>query len=994
MKDKADRTIASLRPTSALLAAFASLAALAAVALLVAQPFAGDEPDPDDPDPVADLESLGVPIDEHMTPSTNLWREGNLLYGEAVEAGEKRGPFYAYDLTTRSVKYRGNGEIHTGFRDIAVDARGNAYFSVDETGLARYDPRTNEVTVLPVSFTAGFLRASTREAEDGWMYLATARPDGFYRFRPSTGTLEELGDLPGYTTALELDPGERYVYYMPHAHGSAYEEGAPVYRFDVRTRQHEVVASINQEIVRRYRYRIGGTYAFDIDPEGKHLYLSLNAVNLERDPDPRSGFGDPVIVVLEIPPPGSVATPRGGAHGSSRHQTPRFAFTDVSAATGIGKLLEGDYLHTASWGDVDGDGRLDIFAGTFASPRAPGGSAHLLLNRGGRFEDSGQRALALTGRAAGSVFADLDNDGDLDLFVSNNAIPGRSGGAAEPSRLLRNDGGGFTDVTAGSGTGAQASNGRAVGVLDYDGDGLLDLFIVADDLRGSGRTVLLRNEGDLRFTDVTAAAGIPSDIHGLGLAIGDVSGDGWPDIFVAGEVDQKRPNRNFLFVSNGDGTFHRLASDVFDWSPFTHGEEDWVSGAAMADLNRDGRPDLVVGHHFGSSSESGIGTPVRVYMNRRTNDGGDPVFEDITAAAGIPPVVSKQPHVEVQDFDNDGWPDVYASVLVEGADGRVPLVFAHTGAPGDPVFEPIDAIRSLSEPRYYAGGPAADFDSDGRVDVFLSEWRSTLGTPATSVLLRNTSASGNWLQVAVEGDPARGENRMGVGAVVTVRDPRDGRIVGVREISPSNGFSSSQPALAHFGLGSLERVDVTVRMPFGGRTLRREGVAANGRLRISEGDTGATTRVDPGGGGTAHGDGSDPDDPAASGSSAIVHFVPVPLPDYEAKLWSTWGGAIVASNGKFYAAIGDHRAADGNSFLYEFDPATGEIRIVGDVLSVVPHVAGEFGHGKIHSRINEARDGYLYMTSYRGSRRGIRFTETYRGSVILRYPVTSRAGGG
>ena len=65
-----------------------------------------------------------------MTPSTNLWREGNLLYGGAVEGGTSRGPFYVYDLTTRSVKYRGNADIHTGFRNIAVDARGNAYVSV------------------------------------------------------------------------------------------------------------------------------------------------------------------------------------------------------------------------------------------------------------------------------------------------------------------------------------------------------------------------------------------------------------------------------------------------------------------------------------------------------------------------------------------------------------------------------------------------------------------------------------------------------------------------------------------------------------------------------------------------------------------------------------------------------------------------------------------------------------------------------------------------
>jgi hypothetical protein len=964
------------RSATASSAAVVTLAALAA-ALLSGSPHASEDPDPGE-----GLESLGVPLDRHMTPSTNLWREGNLLYGEAVEGETDRGPFYVFDLTTRSVKYSGNADIHTGFRNIAVDARGNAYFSVNTSGLARYDPRTNAVTVLPVAFTGGSLRASTREAASGWMYLATARPDRLYRFRPSTGALEDLGSLPGYTAQIELDPGERYVYYMPYAHGGASREGAPVYRFDVETREHQVIASLNEEIERRYNYRIGGTYAFDIDPEGEHLYLSLNAVSLNRDARSiRSGFGDPVLVVLEIPAPGeSEAAYPGGALGASRASAQRFAFADVSASTGIASLLAGAYLHTASWGDADGDGWQDLFAGTFATPESPG-SARLLLNRGDRFADSGQASLAIEGRAAGSVFADLDNDGDLDLFVSNNAIPRRGGAGAEPSRLFRNDRGTFTDVSAGSGIEAQTSNGRQAGVLDSDGDGLLDLFVVADDLRGSGPTVLLRNQGDLRFADVTAAAGLPLDVHGLGLAVGDVTGDGWPDIFVAGEADQKRPNRNFLFVSNRDGTFRSLTTDVFDWTPFTHGPEDWVSGAAMADLNRDGRLDLVVGHHFGSSTDRGIATTIRVYMNRGTNAQGDPDFEDITSTTGIPAIASKQPHVEVQDFDNDGWPDVYVSVLVEGAAGPVPLIFAHTGNPFDPFFETIDPARSLSDPRYFAGGPTADFDNDGRMDIFLSEWRSSLGTPSTSVLLRNVGAPRNWLQVVVEGDPALGENRMGVGAVVTVRDPADGRLVGTREISPSSGWSSSQPAIAHFGLGSLGRVDVTIQMPFGGRTASRKGVAANQLVRLPGVDGAAAARVQPGGDGTAH------------ESSSIVHFAPFPLPSNAGNPWSTWGGALVASNGRFYAAIGDHRTIDGNSYLFEFDPVTKELREVGDALSAVSHVPGEYGHGKIHSQINESRDGYLYMTTYRGSARRIAFTASFRGGVILRYPVGPTAGG-
>ena len=148
------------------------------------------------------------------------------------------------------------------------------------------------------------------------------------------------------------------------------------------------------------------------------------------------------------------------------------------------------------------------------------------------------------------------------------------------------------------------------------------------------------------------------------------------------------------------------------------------------------------------------------------------------------------------------------------------------------------------------------------------------------------------------------------------------------------------------------------------------------RVAASDGETAARTA--PGGDGDAH-------ESSAHGSSAIVHFAPFPLPDFEGNPWSTWSAARFASNGRFYAAIGDHKSEDGNSYLFEYNPATKELRRVADVLSVVPHVAGEYGHGKIHSQINEARDGSLYMTTFRGSARKIAFTNTFRGGVILRF---------
>jgi hypothetical protein len=950
-----------------------------------------------------DLESIGVPLAGHTNPATNSWPEGRLLYGLAVEGqttNPSSGPFWVMDLDTQQVIFTSDPSLPYEHRMILVDANGNAYFATDVDGIAKYDVANNSVAVLPgVEFpSGGWLISGTRESADGWIYGVTSSPNMIYRFNPSSLVLEEIGTAWGTTRHVVLDPTDRYMYYVPNAHGDAFEIGAPLLQFDVVTRQHKVIAFLNNATEAQFGYRLGGSYALDVDPEGKWVYINLNASGPgqtlidEAAVQFNGGFGAPVVVAVEIP-------------ASERSPSPvqRFAFEDVTTKVGLDGPLFNSYLHNASWGDVNGDGWPDLFTGSFVQgvTQVP---SQLLINEGGRFVPSGQTALEIEGRATGSVFADLDNDGDLDLYLSHNKIIGQPDGSAsaEPSRLFRNDDGVFEDVTAGSGISAQSSNGHQVGVLDYNADGLLDLFIVADDLRGSGPTILLRNNGNLNFSDVTDQAGIRTDVHGLGLAIGDVNDDGKPDIFVAGAVDQLAPNENFMFVSDPlTNTYHELASDVFDWTPFTSGNEDWVSGASMADLNRDGRLDLVVGHHFGSSAEHADGAKLRVYMNRATLPNGDPDFEDITDSTGLPLIDAKAPHVEIQDFDNDGWPDIYTSVTVDTPDGAAPLIFMHNGNAGDPTFSLAPNIPSIQDPHYYAGGPTADFNGDGKLDIFLSEWRSVLGTPEPSVLLENTGASGNWIQVKVDGDVAAGDNSMGVGTLVKIFDSATNALLGAREISPSFGWSSSQPAVAHFGTGEVTRVDIEISRRDGSLLKKRTNVPVNRMVVMPDGVTERDahlgledTSV------TASSDGLlDPPAGVTLPTHTVavtppgVEFVPFDLPGHTGNPWSTWGGGHYASNGRFYAAIGDHLTIDGNSYLYEYDPITQVLKAIGDINTAAGHVDGEWGHGKVHSQINKGGDGYIYATSYRGSPLGVTFTENFTGGVIVRYPVGPVASG-
>jgi hypothetical protein len=109
-----------------------------------------------------------------------------------------------------------------------------------------------------------------------------------------------------------------------------------------------------------------------------------------------------------------------------------------------------------------------------------------------------------------------------------------------------------------------------------------------------------------------------------------------------------------------------------------------------------------------------------------------------------------------------------------------------------------------------------------------------------------------------------------------------------------------------------------------------------------------------------------------------------PHPEYDEELWSQWGQGIVLDDGRFYSAIGDHVAVDGNSFVYEYDPATNTLATVGDVLSYIDHVPGTWGYGKIHSQMVPGPCGEIYFSTYWGSFRDITFEGDYTGDVLFR----------
>src|SRR5581483_4867035 len=406
-----------------------------------------------------------------------------------------------------------------------------------------------------------------------------------------------------------------------------------------------------------------------------------------------------------------------------------FRFVDVTKEVGLEEWVRTSLNHAVGWGDFDGDGKVDLFLGNFADrPKQPKDGINTLFRQvaGGKFEFVHAPPLEKRGRCSGVVFVDLDNDGDLDLYVSSNTLPKPSTKEpyktpqSEPSRLFRNDGGGkFVDISAECGAcPPDLYRTRDIGVFDYDNDGLLDLFVTQDPLLVREKIVphsrLFRNLGNLKFEDVTEKVGLPADMWALGIVVADLNGDQRPDFFLAGS------DRLFLSQPGNKYKEAKAQSKVFDHGG--DGQEDIIAGASLGDIDLDGDLDLITGPHYPQAR-------VHVYLNEGLKD-GVPQFREITKDIGIPLIPQKAPTTDIGDFDNDGLPDLYFSAYFAEGDKRWPFICKGLGTKGGlprfkvPKIPNIDtklAVKNLLPEKgmgmvYYVDGPAVDYDGDGRLD--------------------------------------------------------------------------------------------------------------------------------------------------------------------------------------------------------------------------------------------------------------------------------------
>jgi hypothetical protein len=243
------------------------------------------------------VENLGVILPGHGVASLASWPEGGLLYAEAADPfGQKTGSFVVLDAETGELVFEDDDASHGGYRSIAVDAQGRAYITWDDDGLARYDPATNTLETLDTSMPGSILRWATPPDSSDTVYAVSRDPAVFFSL-DAQGEIAELAPAQGYTTAMGISPDGATFYYVPDAHGRAWEHGTSLIAVDTATGIETVIVELNPLIEPALGLRTGGTYNVVVDPNGERIYIGLNA----GDPATRDTFGEVVLAIVTLP---------------------------------------------------------------------------------------------------------------------------------------------------------------------------------------------------------------------------------------------------------------------------------------------------------------------------------------------------------------------------------------------------------------------------------------------------------------------------------------------------------------------------------------------------------------------------------------------------------------------------------------------------------------------------------------------------------------------
>ena len=524
----------------------------------------------------------------------------------------------------------------------------------------------------------------------------------------------------------------------------------------------------------------------------------------------------------------------------------RIQFVDATQEAGIhykhtdGRSGQKYFMETlgsgAAFFDYDADGDPDLYFVNGAP--LPGHVAQevptncLYRNNGdGTFTDVTEKSgVGDTGYGHGCAVGDYNNDGRLDLYVTNYG----------PNCLYRNNGDGtFTDVADIAGV-TEPRWSSSCAFADYDRDGNLDLYVVnyivfdidenpwcglkekgiraycePDNFPAQSDT-LFRNNGDGTFTDVTKSAGIYNTTgKGLGVVWGDYNNDGVPDIYVANDSTE-----NFLYHNNGDGTFEEVGFMV-GVALSEDGAAENGMGTAFGDWNNDGWLDLTV-------------TNYAQQTNTLYHNDADGFFTDATATTKTAQLT--YPYLgwatAFIDYDNDGYQDLFvanghlhenlAELGQQGTYGQRNLLFRNNdNGTFTEVSETLGPGMQLAD--VSRGATFADYDSDGDIDIVVTN------SNAAPRLLRNDGGNEkNYLQIRLIATQGTTD---AIGARVKVTT---GELTQTREVRSGDGYLSQRELTLHFGVADYAQIESVEIQWQSGAKQQITSVPANQVLSLKE----------------------------------------------------------------------------------------------------------------------------------------------------------------
>lgn len=377
-------------------------------------------------------------------------------------------------------------------------------------------------------------------------------------------------------------------------------------------------------------------------------------------------------------------------------------------------------------------------------------------------------------------WADFNNDGFIDLFVSN---------YNENNFLYRNTGSGFEKITSDP---VVTAGGKSTGCewIDYDKDGFLDLFVCNRDQSN----FLFHNEGDGSFLRIYSGS-LTSEVKNTGAcAWGDFDSNGFPDVFLA----NSGPDYNTLYFNNGDGTFTQVTGDpaVSDLESFDM--------ACCGDIDNDGDLDI----YTAPGMLPGFSYDIYLYQNQ-----GDGTFERI---AGLPHAgMNSGGGCSMVDYDNDGDLDIFQTAY----DGDN-LILENDGSGS---FSQITTGVLASDGNYNKEPSWNDMDHDGDVDVFLAVNNYFGGN---NKLFSNNGNANHWIEITCEGSIS---NKNGIGAILTIVAD-----IGGQPVTQTLMVDDLNSLTSHIGLGDATLIgEIDVQWPSGILTTLTD-VAADQRIVIPE----------------------------------------------------------------------------------------------------------------------------------------------------------------